>query len=197
MDLTTLPIAALPLPPTPAAASKPAAARKQIPLAQRLTLNPTITAKVNYFDLSQSRRAPYDLRTALIWLCLCAHDNSVWWESRSPDHEDGEDAPPLPLALNFAAWMKYIQQWQTDNFAIDEDQAIQALALRAWLGAHETVCVPEEDSKKNETPTAPTGPNFTLTPSPEATPASVITSSTGCLSGQSTPNFTPGSPPAE
>lgn len=155
MDLASLPIAALPLPTAAPVPTAPGASGKLLPLSQRLTLNPTITAKVNYFDLAQTRRAPFDLRTALIWLCLCAHDNSVWWEPRSPEHGDGEDAPPLPLALNFAAWMRYLQDWQAATFAVHEDQDIEALALRVWIGAHETVCVPEEDSKKKRESSPP------------------------------------------
>src|SRR5436190_4574422 len=192
MDLNALPIAALPLPvPAAPAAPTPASSpsRKRLPLAQRLTLNPTITAKVNYFDLAQTRRPPFDLRSALIWLCLCAHDNRVWWEPRSSDHVDGEDAPPLPLALNFAAWMRYIQDWQCETFAPHEEQEIEALALRVWLGAHETVCVPEEDSKKNGTP-APlrTGVNSTPTSSAAATPDGATTSSSPCHSAPRTPS---------
>ena len=200
MDFNSLPIAALPLPPSVASApSVPSvlSTRRHLPLAQRLTLNPTITAKVNYFDLAQTRRPPFDLRTALIWLCLCAHDNSVWWEPRTPDHADGEDAPPLPLALNFAAWMRYIQDWQSQTFAPHEDQAIEALALRVWLGAHETVCVPEEDSKKNASPVPLTGLNSTPTSSAAAMPDAATTSSFGSPSVPPMPSSTHGSPPAE
>lgn len=200
MDLASLPIAALPLPTAAATApvpTAPARPRKHLPLAQRLTLNPTITAKVNYFDLAQTRRAPFDLRTALIWLCLCAHDNSVWWEPRAPEHVDGEDAPPLPLALNFAAWMRYIQDWQVANFAVHEDQEIEALALRVWIGVHETVCVPEEDSKKNGTAARRTGVSSTLTSSAAATADSETSSCSACPCEPPTPNCTHGSPPTE
>jgi hypothetical protein len=199
MDLASLPIAALPLPPSVASVpSVPSSApRKHLPLAQRLTLNPTITAKVNYFDLAQTRRPPFDLRTSLIWLSLCAHDNSVWWEPRSPEHADGEDAPPLPFALNFAAWMRYIQDWQSQTFAPHEDQEIEALALRVWIGAHETVCVPEEDSKKNARPALPTGVSFTHSSSAEATPAGGTTSSSPCPSEPPMPSSTAGSAPME
>jgi hypothetical protein len=199
MDLNSLPIAALPLPagPQPAPMSPPVSPNKSLPLAQRLTLNPTITAKVNYFDLAQTRRPPFDLRSALIWLCLCAHDNRAWWEPRSPDHVDGEDAPPLPLALNFAAWMRYIQDWQCETFAPHEDQEIEALALRVWIGAHETVCVPEEDSKKNGTPAAlPTGASSTPTSSAAEIPAGATMSFSSCPFAPPTASLTPGSPPA-
>ena len=201
MDFTSLPIAALPLPPSVASVpSGPSPSpRKHLPLAQRLTLNPTITAKVNYYDLAQTRRPPFDLRTALIWLCLCSHDNSVWWEPRSPDHQDGADAAPLPLALNFSAWMRYIQQWQADTFTITEDQDIEALAIRVWLGAHETVCVPEEPdpSKKNASPVPLTGLNSTPTSSAAATPDAATTSSSPCPSAPPMPSSTHGSPPPE
>jgi len=202
MDFASLPIAALPLPAATEkrwgeAAPEPTTSRKQLPLAQRLTLNPTITAKVNYFDLAQTRRAPFDLRTALIWLCLCAHDNSVWWEPRAPEHVDGEDAPPLPLALNFAAWMRYIQDWQAANFAVHEDQEIEALALRVWIGAHETVCVPEEDSKKNGTAARLTGVNSTPMSSAAETADSEPTSCSTCPSARLTRNYTRGSRPTE
>lgn len=202
MDFSALPIAALPLPPAAEkrcgeAVPEPASSRKHLPLAQRLTLNPTITAKVNYFDLAQTKRPPFDLRTSLIWLCLCAHDNSVWWEPRTPDHQDGEDAAPLPLALNFAAWMRYIQDWQVANFAVNEEQEIEALALRVWIGAHETVCVPEEDTKKNGTAPLPTGVSSTPTSSAEAMPAGGTTSSSTCPSAPPMPSSTAGSPPTE
>lgn len=203
MDFANLPIASVPAAPLPAPASVPSAPfgpsapDKRRPLAQRLTLNPTITAKVNYFDLAQTRRPPFDLRTALIWLCLCAHDNSAWWEPRSPEHLDGEDAPPLPLALNFAAWMRYIHDWQSATFAPHEDQEIEALALRVWIGAHETVCVPEEDAKKNGTPPLPTGVSSTPTSSAAVTAAAALTSSSPCPSEPPMPSFTHGSAPTE
>jgi hypothetical protein len=201
MDLNALPIAALPLPapagPQPAPTFPSTAAKKSLPLPQRLTLKPTISAKVNYYDLAQTRRAPFDLRSALIWLCLCAHDNRVWWEPRSPDHVAGEDAPPLPLALNFAAWMQYIQDWQCETFAPYEEQEVEALALRVWLGAHETVCVPEEDSKKNGTPARlPTGANSMPMSSAAETPAGATTCSSTCRFAPPTASFTHGSPPA-
>lgn len=200
MDFASLPIAALPLPPVAGTApvpTAPAGPRKHLPLAQRLALNPTITAKVNYFDLAQTRRAPFDLRTALIWLCLCAHDNSVWWEPRASEHVDGEDTPPLPLALNFAAWMRYIQDWQAANFAVHEDQDIEALALRVWIGAHETVCVPEEDSKKNGTAARPIGVSSTPMSSAAETADGATTSCSACPCEPHTRNCTHGSPPTE
>jgi hypothetical protein len=201
MNLNALPIVALPLPPPagpqPAPSSTPVGPNKSLPLAQRLTLNPTITAKVNYFDLAQTRRAPFDLRTALIWLCLCAHDNSVWWEPRTPDHRDGEDDPPLPFKLNFAAWLNYIEGWQNETFAPNESEAVEQLALRVWLTAHATVVVPEQDSKKNgTTDPALTGLSFTYTPSAAETSAGATTSSTPCPSAPSTPSSTHGSEPA-
>jgi hypothetical protein len=199
MDLHALPIAALPLPtpaePRPAPTTVSFSQKKLLPPAHRLTLNPTISAKVNYFDLAQTRRPPFDLRSALIWLCLCAHDNRVWWEPRAPDHVDGEDTPPLPLALNFAAWMRYIQDWQCETFAPHEVPEIEALALRVWIGAHETVCVPEEHSKKNGAEAAlPTGASSTPTSLATETPADAIMFSSPCPCGRPTPNCTHGSP---
>lgn len=195
MNLSAIPIAALPLAPAvalPASSAAPAP-DPSVPLERRLRLNPTITAKVNYFDLAQTRRPPFDLRSALIWLCLCAHDNSVWWSPRPPEHRDGEDPPPLPLALDFAAWMRYIQDWQTANFDPSEQDAIEALALRVWIGAHETVCVPEETgTKKNGNPPPPTGPSSTPTFS-EETPVAGTTSSSPCPSAPSMPSSTDGS----
>lgn len=205
MDLTTLPIAALPLP-VPAVPSLtsvpslPSAPDKSVPLALRFTLNATISAKANYYDLANTKRPPFDLRTALIWLCLCAHDNSVWWQPRSPEHRDGEDPAPLPLALDFAAWMRYIQDWQNAHFAASESAAAEALALRVWIDAHRTVCVPELDddsTKKNAPASIPTGPSSTPASSPEAMSADGTTSSTASPSPPPIPSSTHGSAPME
>jgi hypothetical protein len=195
----SLPIAALPLAPAPAVSVPSVPSGPSVTLAQRLTLNPTITAKANYYDLAQSRRPPFDLRSALIWLCLCAHDNAAWWEPRSPDHVDGTDAPPLPLALDFAAWMRYIQDWQSRTFRLDEDQEIEALALRVWLNAHETVCVPEEEdpAKKNGHPVPLTGLSSTPTSSPAEIPPAGNMSSSACPFAPSMHSSTHGSAPPE
>src|SRR5688572_30770491 len=97
MDFSSLPVADLPIPAAPLASAAPVRPdMKKLPLPQRLTLRPTISGKANYFDLAQTRRPPHDLRTAIIFLCMAAHDNSFWWSARGPEHKDGEDAPPLP-----------------------------------------------------------------------------------------------------
>jgi hypothetical protein len=196
MDLSALPVAALPLPPSvPSGPSVLSAPRKDTPLAQRFQWSPTISVKIDYYDLAQTKRAPFDLRTAAIFLCLCAHDNGVWFEPRSPEHRDGEDLPPV---LNFAAWLRYIREWQNEHLAFDEENEIIALAIRVWTHAHGTVCVPEGDTKKNATP-APTltGPNSTPVSSPAATPAADTTSSTGCPSAPPMPSSTRGSASTE
>ena len=195
MDFSTLPVAVLPIPAAPL--DSPAAPEaKKPPLPQRLTLRPTISGKANYFDLAQTRRPPHDLRTALIFLCMCAHDNSFWWAARSPEHNDGEDAPPLPYKLNFAAWGAYIDEWAARTFNPDEDGAVETLALRVWIGAHETVVVPEETQKKTEDP-ALTGPSSTLSCSAMETPPGETASSMPCPSGMSMPPSIPGSPPTD
>jgi len=195
MDFASLPVADLPVPASPPASPATAVAEvKKLPLPQRLTLRPTISGKANYFDLAQTRRPPHDLRTAIIFLCMAAHDNSFWWAARAPEHNDGEDAPPLPYKLNFAAWGAYIDEWAAETFSPDEDGSVEVLALRIWIGAHETVVVPEGTQKKTEAP-APTGPNSTSTSSPAEMPPGGTSCSTACPCETSTPPSTHGSPP--
>ena len=90
----------------------------------------------------------------------------------------------------------HIDEWAATNFNHDEDGAVEALALRVWLGAHETVVVPESAQKKTED-RAPTGPNSMSTSSPAEMPPGETSCSTACPSGMSTPRSIPGSPPTD
>jgi hypothetical protein len=198
MSFPSVPLANTPAAPVTAApASVPSVS--SVPLARRFPLNPTISAKIDYYDLAQTRRAPHDLRSAAIFLCLCAHDNSVWFEPRAPDHRDGEDAPPLPPVLNFAEWLRYIREWQNQHLAFEEEDEIISLAIRLWTSAHATVVIPETgggpDTKKNANPPAPTGLSSTSTSSPEETSPGATTSSTASPCAPPMPSSTHGSDP--
>lgn len=194
----------LPVADVPAAAAFPAAplpgneaAGKNAPLAARLTFRLTISAKINYYDLTGATMPPFGLREAVILLCLCAHDNAPWYEPRTAEHRDGEDDPPVALAFSLVDWHRYIRDWADQHLSPFEEEAIVSTALRVWDHGHATAVEPqppEDSGSKKKAAASPTGLSSTSLRSVELASGETI-SFTASPSGPPTPSSTPSSAP--
>jgi hypothetical protein len=199
MDIANLPVASVPASPltAPSQAAEPTPARKHLPLAARLSFNLTVSAKINYCDLAGTVHPPYDLRTAVILLCLAAHDNGCWYVARDADHRDGEDDPPTPLAFDLRAWHRFILDWADSHLSLAEEASLVTTAHRLWAEAHGTAVepLPAEEGAKKKPDASPTGPSSWPTSSAEETPPAAATSSTSFPSAMPTLSSTHGSVP--